>query len=147
MKRSTVHLIVDGLMALGAVGLILTGLLIEFVLPAGSRQASVWGMTRHSWGDLHLGFAMAILVMAGIHLTLNWGWVCGVIAKLIRATSTKPTLRRQLWTGLSALLVIVLLVCGFLFAADAAKVPDSDRPGQRQHQLERELGNLFLSEH
>ncbi len=146
MKRSTLHLIVDGLMALGAVGLILTGLLIEFVLPLGSRQASVWGMTRHAWGDLHFWFAMAILVTAGIHLILNWGWVCGVIAKLIRATSTKPTLRRQLWIGLSTALVLVVLVGGFLLTTDAAKVPDTDDRGrgQGQHQLERNIEDLII---
>lgn len=146
MRRSTLHLTVDSLMALGAVGLILTGLLIAFVLPAGSRQASVWGMTRHDWGDVHFWFAMAILATALLHLVLNWGWVCSVIALLFLASSPKPTLRRQLITGVGTLLVLTTLVGGFLYAADVAKIPDLDGRGRGQagHQLENDLQDLFL---
>jgi len=142
MKRSTLHLTVDGLMAFGAVGLILTGLLIEFVLPPGSRQASVRGWTRHDWGDVHFWFAMGILVAGVLHLVLHWGWVCSVTAKLKGVRSTKPTRYRKLWTGLVTASLLVVLVGGFLFAADAAKQADPGRQGLGQ--FEREVEDLFL---
>lgn len=149
MKRSTYHLIVDVFLALGAVGLILTGLLIEFVLPGGSRQASVWGMTRHEWGEVHFWIAMGILGAAGLHLLLNWGWVCSVIARIMRVQSAKPTVRRQLWTAVTTALLLAVLVGGFLYAADSAKVADDgggygQGPGTRA--LERQLDDLFLIE-
>ncbi len=122
MKRSYLHLLVDMILLLGAVGLILTGLLLAFVLPAGSHQDSVWSLSRHEWGDIHFWIAMGIIAAALLHVTLNWGWVCSVIAKLLRATNTKPTLRRKLWTGITSVIVLVILVGGFLYTANISKV-------------------------
>jgi hypothetical protein len=148
MKRSYLHLLIDTCLFLGAVGLILTGLLMEFVLPSGSRNATVWGLTRHDWGDLHFWIAMVILAAGLLHLLLNWGWVCSVCAKLLRLDSSKPTLRRQLWTGTTTAAVLAVLVGGFLFAADAGKVEDSGGRGlgggRGQGELEHELEDLFL---
>ncbi len=150
MKRSTLHLTIDGLMALGAVGLILTGLLIAFVLPPGSRQASVWGMTRHDWGDVHFWFAMGILATGLLHLMMNWGWVCSVAGDVLHLKSRKPTPIRKLWTGLATALLLAVLVGGFMYAADAGKTADPTGHGHGgalgQGQIERDLEDLFLGE-
>ena len=148
MKRRYLHLLIDLLMLLGAVGLILTGLLMAFVLPAGSRQASIWGMTRHEWGDVHFWIAMGIIGIALLHVTLNWGWLCSVIARMFGAQSTRPTLQRKLWTGFVSVCVLVLLVGGFLYTADVSKVDDPQvrgaGGGQGLGQLEHDLEELFL---
>lgn len=150
MKRTYLHLFVDVLMLLGAVGLILTGLLMAFVLPAGSRLASIWGMTRHEWGDVHFWIAMGIIGTALLHVTLNWGWVCSMIARMLSIRSTKPTLQRKLWTGISTVCVLVLLVGGFLYSAEASKVDDPQGrgagDGQGLGRLERDLEELFLDD-
>lgn len=153
MKRSYLHLLIDALLFLAATGLVLTGLLIEFILPAGSRHAAVWGWTRHDWGELHFWIAMTILGLGLLHLLLNWGWVCSVIASALRLKSRKPTLRRQLGAGLATVTVLLVLVGGFLFAADAGKVDDSPGQGagggrgQGRGQIDRALDDLFLDEH
>ncbi len=148
MKRSYLHLLIDALLFLAGVGLVLTGLLIEFVLPPGSRQAEVWTWTRHDWGELHFWIAVTVLGLGLIHLLLNWGWVCSVIAGVLRLESKRPTLRRQLWTGLATVTVLLVLAGGFLFAADAGKTegaPGRGAGGGRgQGQLERAAQDLFL---
>ena len=154
MKRSYLHLLVDSLLLLGALGLILTGLLMEFVLPAGSHQSSVWSLTRHEWGDLHFWTAVGMLALGLLHLLLNWGWVCSVCAKVLRLRSTKPTPRRKLVTGGATLVLLSLLVGGFLFAAEAGKITDPQGEaghgrggGQGRGQIERSLDDLFLDGH
>lgn len=148
MKRSYLHLLIDALLFLGGVGLILTGLLIEFVLPPGSRHASVWGWTRHEWGEIHFWIAMTILGLGLLHLLLNWGWVCSVVSNALHLRSSKPTLRRQLRSGLATVMVLLVLVGGFLFAADAGKTDDAPGrgagSGRGQGQLDRALEDLFL---
>lgn len=154
MKRSHLHLLIDALLFISVLGLVLTGLLMTFTLPAGSHQSSVWGMTRHDWGDLHFWIAVGILAVGLVHLVLNWGWVCSVLAKLLRLDSAKPTLKRKLWSGLATVLAVTLLVGGFLFAADAGKVTDTQTQGRGfgagggmgRGQLEHEMDDLFLSE-
>lgn len=152
MKRSYLHLLIDALLFLAATGLVLTGLLIEFILPPGSHQASVWGLTRHEWGELHFWVAITILGLGLLHLLLNWGWVCSVISRALRMQSNKPTLRRQLWSGFMTIAVLLVLIGGFLFAANAGKVNDSLGPGeaggrgQGRGQLDRALDDLFLNE-
>lgn len=150
MKRSYLHLLIDALLFLGVLGLVLTGLLMALILPAGSRQASVWGMTRHDWGDLHFWIAMGILATGLLHLFLNWGWVLSVLAKVLRLDSTRPTLKRQLKSGLAAALALNVLVGGFLYAAQAGKAGTSETrgpgAGMGRGQLEHELQDLFLGE-
>ena len=144
MKRTTLHFTIDGLLALGIVGLILTGVLIEYVLPTGSGRASVWGLTRHQWGDVHAVFAMALLVLALIHLALHWGWVCSVCAKFLELESTRPTLRRQLVSGLAAAATLCVIVFGFFAAASAFKVEDPRWGMEAQDQeLWREVDQLW----
>jgi len=146
MNRRNLHFLIDGLLLLGAVGLVLTGLLLEFVLPSGSRSASVWGMTRHEWGGLHFWIAMGMIGCVLLHVALNWGWVCSVAAKLLRAGSTRATLKRKLVTGVGVICAVCLLTGGFLYAADQSKVEDTGGRGQghETQQLERDLEALFL---
>lgn len=149
MKRSYLHMSVDILLFVGGIGLVLTGLLVAFVLPAGSRQASVWSMTRHEWGDIHFWIAMGIIGVVLFHLTLNWGWVCSVTAKILGVKSTKPTVKRKLWTGLATVCVLAVLVGGFLFTAQASKVADTRSHtgrGQGSGQLELDLQELFMDD-
>ena len=150
MKRSYLHLLIDALLFLAATGLVLSGLLLEFVLPSGSRQAAVWTWTRHDWGELHFWIAVTILALGLLHLLLNWGWVCSVIASALRLQSRKPTLRRQIWTGLATVTALIVVVGGFLFAADADKTDDTPGRGagggrgQGHSQIDRDLEDLFL---
>lgn len=121
MKRQHVHFVIDSAMAAAGLGLIATGLLLEFVLPAHSRQASVWGMTRHDWGELHFWLALAILGLLLVHLALNWSWVCTVVTKLCGKSVQGARGWRRPAMGIATLLLIVALLTTFLWAASASK--------------------------
>ncbi len=151
MKRNYLHLLVDVVLLMGAVGLILTGLLLAFVLPAGSHQDSVWSLSRHEWGDIHFWIAMGIIAAALLHVTLNWGWVCSVVAKLLHVANKKPTLRRKLWTGITSMSVLLILVGGFLYSANISKVHvasgrDSGGHGHGAGQRQQNLQDVFTDE-
>ncbi len=128
MKRPHLHLLIDGLLALMGLPLVATGLLLAYVLPAHSRGATVWGWTRHDWGELHLWIAMAMLALLLVHLALNWGWVSSVAARLVGG-SGKPGMGRRASAGLLVLTLIVGTLAGFLAAASASVV-DGPRGGQ-----------------
>jgi len=49
-----------------------TGLLLHGKLPPGSGRASIWGLTRHEWGDIHLVLACTFIVLIVLHLGLHW---------------------------------------------------------------------------
>ena len=82
MARGTIHWILDVGLFLAFLALLLTGLLMAFTLPPGSGGATVWGWTRHEWGDLHFWIALAALTLVATHLALHWNWVHIVTRKL-----------------------------------------------------------------
>lgn len=117
-------------------GLMQTGLLLYFVLPAHSRSTAVLGWTRHDWGDVHFYCAMTLLALVAVHLFLNWNWVCQVFYRLFYDQSRRLG-RGRLIAGAAVLLLVIGLSIGSLIAANAVKTSDArhDRPrrgGQSQ---------------
>lgn len=58
--------------------MIATGFIIRYRLPPGSRGGqglSIWGWSRHDWGDLHAWTAFTTIVLVVIHLGLHWRWL------------------------------------------------------------------------
>lgn len=55
--------------------LLFTGFIIKYILPAGSHGASLWGLTRHQWGDFHFWIAVAFVVTITLHLILHLPWI------------------------------------------------------------------------
>ncbi len=154
MKRSTVYLLIDLVLFLGAVGLVLTGLLLKYVLPARSGSAEVWGMTRHEWGDVHFWIAVGLVVLGLVHLLLHVGWLCSVSADVVRARSRKPTRARRCLVGMCIIVFLLVSSVGFLYAASTAKESGSTgrhaRLGSQAIEtsthLERDLHDLFYTE-
>ena len=118
MKRPTLNLIVDGLALTGFVFLISTGLIMHFVLPPGSgggpgghRVAiTIWGLSRHQWGEIHFWIAVGLLIVLSLHLFLHWRWVVSTVCGLNKETSGLRVI-----LGILALLALVLvLVAPFL---------------------------------
>lgn len=54
--------IIDLLSFVTLVAMMSTGALLEFTLPTHSGSLSVWGMTRHEWGDLHSNISLVFLL-------------------------------------------------------------------------------------
>ncbi|KAF0093757.1 MAG: hypothetical protein E1N59_2587 [Puniceicoccaceae bacterium 5H] len=58
-----------------------TGLLLIFRLPPHSRQATVFGLTRHEWGDWHQWAAYLVMALIVLHLVQNRAWLQKVAAQ------------------------------------------------------------------
>ena len=55
-----------------------TGFIIRYRLPPGSRGGqglSLWGWTRHDWGDLHIVCAYTLCTLVALHLLLHVQWL------------------------------------------------------------------------
>src|SRR4030042_875517 len=88
MQRTKVNFIVDAVAFVALVLLTATGVLIRYVLPAGSgRFSALWGMDRHGWGQLHYWFSVVLMAAFGFHLFLHWRWVVNVVKGRPRAGS------------------------------------------------------------
>jgi hypothetical protein len=125
MRRNALHLAVDVVLFLTVLSLAGTGLLLAYVLPGGSGRATVWGWSRHDWGELHLWIALTMLVVALLHVALNWAWVCNVACKLVGRGA--PRSRWRHLGGAALIAAIVLVVVGFLYAASSAKKDTGER--------------------
>ena len=90
MKRSTLNFIVDLAAFLDLLGIIFTGLIMEYILPPGTgacgREISggagrehikdFLSMGRHEWGDVHFIMALLFIALMTAHVLLHWGWIC-----------------------------------------------------------------------
>jgi hypothetical protein len=121
MKRTDLNLFIDALALAAVVLLVSTGLLIEFRLPPGSGGGglrghgfgaanrpveTIWGWTRHEWGEVHFSIACVMILIVVVHLILHWKWIVGVLKNKTDHFSHGKTA-----------LFIALLVIGFCVAA------------------------------
>jgi hypothetical protein len=124
MKRSTLNLIVDGLALAGFIFLAATGLLMHFVLPPGSGggpgghrvAVTIWGLSRHQWGEIHFWIAVSLLIVLSLHLFLHWRWVVSTVCGHKKETSGLRVL-----LGLLALLALLLILVAPFFATPGGR--------------------------
>jgi hypothetical protein len=108
MKRPVLNLIFDCLAFAGLVYLVSTGLIMRFVLPAGSGGSRggagmmLWGWTRHQWGEVHFWIAVGLMLVLAIHLILHWRW----LVTMIRGKAKEGA---GLRFGLSILAIVLML--------------------------------------
>ena len=124
MKRNHLNLTIDVALGVLGIGLVSTGLLLWLVLPAGSRGATVWGWTRHDWGDLHGWIAVTLLGLIVLHLALHWGWLWATCARVLGRPAAGRLAPGRRWLGAGVLATIVLGIIGFLWVAAEAKTHD-----------------------
>jgi hypothetical protein len=94
MRKPNVNFVVDAAAFAALLGLISTGMVLAFKLPPGSggrepmgggRGAwsrpveTLWGWTRHDWGEIHLWIAGALLAALALHLLLHAKWIFAVV--------------------------------------------------------------------
>ncbi len=117
-NRTLTNFWLDALSLVAMVGLIATGGLIHFVLPAGTgRFYELFGWNRHDIGELHFYLAVAAVGLLALHLLLHWSWVCCVVAKAL--DEELPSQRAQSAWGLVLLLVMAGFVGGGLWWASS----------------------------
>ena len=117
MNRTIVNIIIDLAAIVLFLGMIATGYLLRFPLPPGTNKThSLWGFTRHQWGDIHFWISLGLLVVMVIHLVLHWNWIVTVIGKhCFRTKTSRPSLLR------SGVLTICMVIMTFILFAWAAQ--------------------------
>ncbi len=120
LTRSGWNYLVDLVALLLLLGLVVTGLVIGLVLPAGSGGRGggggleLWGWGRHDWGDLHAWLSAFLGGVVLLHLVLHWRWVCKQTPRLLglrpaAAGAQQARSARIVGCGLLAVLVLGLV--------------------------------------
>jgi len=77
--KNVLNYIIDTLIAILFFALAFIGILLGFFIPKGSEapgyEKYLWGLHRHSWGDLHLYISLAFIVLVLLHIILHWDWL------------------------------------------------------------------------
>ena len=84
----------------------------------GGHGLSLLGMSRHEWGEYHLGAAYLFLILLCVHLVLNFSFIKNAIAK------------RTNWRLMLILSGGLIAVAFFLFAP-ISKEEDDRRRGRK----------------
>ena len=94
MNRSSLNFLIDAAAFVVFLFLTTTGILTRYVLPPGSgRWATLWGLDRHGWGDVHFWLAVALLAILASHVALHWRWVvCMVRGQRSQASGARVAL-------------------------------------------------------
>jgi len=80
MKRTNLNFLVDAVAFAVFVFLVVTGVIMEFILPAGGGHSmTIWGLDRHGWGDVHFWLSVGFLASLALHVYLHWRWIVAVM--------------------------------------------------------------------
>lgn len=88
MNKTAVNRVLDFLLWISFCLMAATGALLAFRLPPGSRGGgglSVWGWTRHDWGDLHTWNSYVFLGLILLHLILHARWLWSVAGGRVKS--------------------------------------------------------------
>jgi len=113
MRRTTANFWLDLVSFLVMVGLALTGGIMHYVLPSGTGNwLTLFGLGRHSYGQIHFYLAVTVVLLLALHLALHWSWLCGFVAKSLG--KEPPSKRARHLAGAAAVVAIGLLLIGGL---------------------------------
>jgi hypothetical protein len=98
------------------IGMLATGYILRFPLPPGSNKTfTLWGLTRHQWGDIHFWISLGLLGVILLHVCLHWQWIAISVKR--RLSRTKAAAGSTLATGLMTFLALVTVLVLFGWAA------------------------------
>lgn len=124
MKRLNANAAVDAIVFTGFLFLSATGVLMRYVLPPGSGwHTTVWGLSRHAWGEIHFWVAVVFLSTLTLHLVLHRRWIVSLVRR-----------RPQEGSGIRVALGLVglLAILGIAFAPLVSPVEQAPHgPGSR----------------
>jgi mono/diheme cytochrome c family protein len=122
MKRVLDNLIVDAIAAILMVAVVATGYILRFPLPPGTNKSlSLWGLTRHQWGQIHFWFSLALLVLIVVHVCLHWQWIAVSVKRRFWGTVTPP--KSSLGSGRFTILLLAVALALFGWAAQSGVRP------------------------
>ncbi len=120
ISRMTWHFVVDVLLALAALVLTWTSAALQFVFPAPTRADGwrLWGLSYDAWSNLRFACLCVFLLIALLHVMLQWNWVCNYIAgRVARFRGEKVVVPKAIRTIYGvATLIMILSVLGVLLA-------------------------------
>jgi hypothetical protein len=140
MRKLTVNFVVDLAACVAMILLAATGLIIRYVLPAGSggrgggSQLLLWGFGRHDWGALHFWLSVALGVLIVLHIVLHWSWVCATTRRHLPSfaqwpSSTSKTVQNLF--GVGGLCAATLLTLAFVWLCQTSVVTGPGHGGGR----------------
>jgi hypothetical protein len=109
--------------------MISTGLIMKYILPAGSGRVEMLlsrparsqrtievflGLSRYEWGEFHFYFSVAFLVLIALHLMLHWSWIK---AMTFGAPNAPQPFYRKIVAIVLVLFVVFALIFPWLFKA------------------------------
>jgi uncharacterized iron-regulated membrane protein len=128
MTRNTLNFVIDIITACLMGAMIATGLLLRLVLPPGSGGFStLWGRSRHEWGDIHFYLALAIIGILVIHMALHWKWVCVTALRCVPGCGTRSLPRAVMVNVLGIVFALVLTGVFSTFVWSATDRVQTDR--------------------
>lgn len=150
MNRTLLNVLTDLLAALAMLGMIATGTILRFALPPGTnRSLTLWGLTRHQWGDLHFWLSLAALGVVVIHLILHWTWVVAVARRwIVGGGQGAPSARARALAAAATVVVLALSLAGFWKWSLASVLPLEPPPSGETAGTddERLRGSMTLAE-
>ena len=118
MKRFFDNLLIDLIAAALMIGMLATGYVLRFPLPPGTnKDLTLWGLTRHQWGDVHFWISLGLIAVILLHLCLHWQWVAISVRRKLSRTKAAPG--SGLVSGLMTFLVLVAVLFLFGWAAQS----------------------------
>jgi len=98
MKKATLFFDLAFTMLLLSLTMAVSGFVLWLAFPSGGGgghgrggggELTFWELSKHSWIDVHNWVAVALLVVAIIHIILHWKWIIRMIKKIITQTATQ----------------------------------------------------------
>ena len=127
MKKVKLNFIIDSIAFIFFALLTSTGVILHYLLlPGSGRFLTIWGLPRHSWGEIHFIIAIVLLAVLALHLFLHWSWIVGVLKGRSREGSGYRVL-----IGILALLALIAIALSPIISG-VEESPDH-RKGMRQH--------------
>ena len=118
MKRLFDNLLVDLIAAALMIGMLATGYILRFPLPPGTnKDLTLWGLTRHQWGDVHFWISLGLIAVILLHLCLHWQWVAISVRRKLSRTKAVPG--SALVSGLITFLALATVLVVFGWAAQS----------------------------
>lgn len=117
MQRTSLNLAIDIALAALFLAMAATGYLLFFPLPPSSnKNLTLWGLSRHQWGEIHFCISLVLTALLALHLVLHWSWLISVVKKRLGMDAHGSVLP----SGLLSVLVLGGLFSAFAWISHAS---------------------------
>jgi hypothetical protein len=86
MKRSYYLFAMTGLLLLTGLAEVISGFLLWFILPSGAGRQGLaltfLGLNRHTWQDIHVGFAVVMVLILAVHFLSHLKWIINMTRQI-----------------------------------------------------------------